>query len=187
MKKTLIITAHPSTQGFVHTIANHYAQAIKDNQGQAEILDLYAPENHQPFLTFETETKWPQEKLEPMHKKISTADEIVIVFPVWWGEAPAILKNWIDYNFTRDFAYKFTPKGVKKLLKGKTTKVIATADGPGFIYGGVLSPMRLTWQHLILGFCGLKVTTFKVYGKMRKRSEKNRNQILEEIKKLASK
>ena len=52
------------------------------------------------------------------HVKIKEADEIVFCFPVWWGDAPAILKNWLDYNFTSGFAFKYDPIGVIKLLKG---------------------------------------------------------------------
>ena len=187
MKKTLIVTAHPSSHGFVHSIAESYAQGVKENKGTAEILDLYAEENQQPFLKFEELKEWPMDNVEKMQQKITDADEIVFCFPVWWGDAPAILKNWLDHNFTTGFAYKYTANGAIKLLAGKTARVFATSDAPGFAYGFFLSPMRLSWTQFRLGFCGLKVNSFQVFGKMRKRDEANRKQLLDTVKKLAQK
>jgi multimeric flavodoxin WrbA len=34
-----------------------------------------------------------------MHDKILNADEIVLIAPIWWGQVPAIMKNFIDRNF----------------------------------------------------------------------------------------
>lgn len=187
MKKILIVTAHPSSQGFVHKIEKTYSRASKARGNTVEILDLYDMKNAQPFLKFETENEWPQEKLKDMQQKIAVADEIVLTFPVWWGDAPAILKNWFDCNITAEFAYKYTSKGVQKLLSGKTAKILTTADAPGFAYSFFLAPMRLNWTKMRLAFCGIKVTTFKVYGKMRKRNEQNRTKILEEVARLTTK
>lgn len=187
MKKILIVTAHPSSQGFVHKMAETYSNAAKAKGNPVELLNLYDAQNAQPFLKFETEKEWPQEKLKEMHQKISSADELVLCFPVWWGDAPAILKNWVDCNITAGFAYKYTAKGVTKLLTGKTAKILATADAPGIAYSFFLAPMRLSWTKMRLAFCGIKVTEFKVYGTMRKRDEPNRTKILEEIARLATK
>jgi putative NADPH-quinone reductase len=187
MKKILIVTAHPSSQGFVHKMAETYSSASKAKGNSVEILDLYDAKNAQPFLKFETEKEWPREKVSEMQQKIATADEIILSFPVWWGDAPAILKNWLDYNFTGGFAYKYTAKGVDKLLAGKTARIFATADAPGIAYSFFLAPMRLSWTKLRLAFCGVKVTTFNVYGTMRKRNEQSRKKILEEVARLATK
>lgn len=187
MKKTLIITAHPSSQGFVHTISETYASAAKAVGKRTEIINLYTTEEAQPFLTFEDKRKWPTENLKAMQEKITQSDELVFVFPVWWGDAPAILKNWIDYNFSSGFAFKYGANGVEKLLKGKTARIFATSDAPGFAYGFFLSPMRIIWTYMRLAFCGIKVTDFKVYGKMRKRTEKNREQLLKNVARIAQK
>jgi NAD(P)H dehydrogenase (quinone) len=42
-----------------------------------------------------------------MQEKILWADEIVLVFPIWWGDMPAIMKNWMDCNFMSGFAFKY--------------------------------------------------------------------------------
>ena len=109
MKKTLIVSAHPSSLGFTHKIAQEYKKSVEENNGSAFILDLYNEENLQDYLKFENvKTDFPQdEKTLSMHKKISEADEIVLVAPIWWGQVPAIMKNFIDTNFGAGFAFKY--------------------------------------------------------------------------------
>lgn len=187
MKKILIITAHPSSHGFVHKIAETYASTARAAGKTVEILNLYDTKNAQPFLQFEKKERWPDENQKKMHQKLAEADELVFSFPVWWGDSPAILKNWLDFNFSSGFAFQYTAKGVKKLLAGKTAKILATSDAPGFAYGFFLSPMRILWTHMRLDFCGIKVTKFKVYGSMRKRNEKNKIKILKKIASLSLK
>jgi putative NADPH-quinone reductase len=40
------------------------------------------------------------EQTQKIQSKISIADELVFIFPVWCGAAPAAMKNFIDANFT---------------------------------------------------------------------------------------
>jgi putative NADPH-quinone reductase len=73
-------------------------------------MDLYSPENAQPFLKFEdVATDWPTDDavMNAVHQKITDADELVIVAPIWWGQVPAIMKNFLDTNFGAGFAFKY--------------------------------------------------------------------------------
>jgi putative NADPH-quinone reductase len=49
----LIITAHPSSQGFTHKIANTYSQAATEKGHTVEIIDLYKS----PMLEYLTFSK----------------------------------------------------------------------------------------------------------------------------------
>lgn len=62
--------------------------------------------------------------------KISRADEIVFIFPTWWVNVPAILKNFFDNIFTSGFAYRYNKGSMfpEKLLTGKTVRVFTTCD-----------------------------------------------------------
>jgi len=39
-------------------------------------------------------------KISWMQEQITWADELVFVYPIWWYDAPAILKNWFDVNMS---------------------------------------------------------------------------------------
>lgn len=188
MKTTLIITAHPSSSGFTHRVATAYADGITAAGGTAEIVNLYESSLTPPPLRFEDKKDWPHTPdLVKMRAKISTADELVVVFPVWWGDCPGVMKNWFDTTFASGFAFRYGSRGPEGLLRGKTAKIFATADGPGWLYSTPISPLRINWQRLRFPFCGVKVTTFRVWGSMRKKSDADRKKILAAVRSLAMK
>lgn len=188
--KTLIITAQPSSEGFVHEIASQYAGTKKTKGIDIEIVDLYAPEYAQEFLKFEDINLMPQDLVKDLfHEKIQNADELVFVFPIWWGDAPAILKNWIDVNLSSDFAFRFKKNGMPEgLLKGKTAKIIATSGAPKFLYWWWGYPYKKIWKKGTLEFCGLKVTdTLHIGGITNKVTRDTKDSVLQKITKLALK
>ncbi len=183
---TLIITAHPSSKGFTHVIANTYRENSELEGRQVELLDLYTTDLKQDFLRFENMKEIRKDKTtESMQQKIEWAEEIVFVFPVWWADAPAILKNWIDCNFTAGFAFKYIDGKPVGLLKGKTARIYATSGAPSFVYTLFPLSYRLLWGMLRLGFCGMKTTSIKVFGNMEKMSiEEKKSALAKEMTKI---
>jgi putative NADPH-quinone reductase len=51
--KILIVKAHPSPLGHVHTIAETYAEAKRAKKHEVKVVDLYTDECKEGFLTFE--------------------------------------------------------------------------------------------------------------------------------------
>ncbi len=128
MKNILIIVANPREDSLSFAIANRYRDLCIDTGNRVDIVDLYQEENQQPFFTYENAHE-PQstKEMKYFQKKIQVADKIVFVFPYWWGGVPAILKNFIDWNFSLGFALEFTDDGSRGLLNGKKVKVFVTA------------------------------------------------------------
>lgn len=183
---TIIFTAHPSSSGFTHAIATAYAAGRPADT--AEIINLYAPEWRQDFLAYETVENWPADAVrEKLQAKIAAASELVFVFPIWWGDAPAILKNFLDCNLTAGFAFRYGADGKpEKLLTGKTARVLATCDAPGWMYR--LFPVRLAWLWGLarLGFCGVKMRSFEIFDKKRRRTAAEREAFLQRVRLLAA-
>lgn len=132
-QNVLIVLANPEANSFSHRIAQTYYIEAEKAGKQVEILDLYAPEYRQDFLTFD-ENGRPvvTETTLLMQKKVQWADGLVFVFPIWWFDMPAILKNWLDHTMAGGFAYKYKPKSLQpfKLLKGKTARVFCCSGAP---------------------------------------------------------
>lgn len=186
--KTLIITAHPSKKGFTHKIAKTYVEVVREKGNEAEILDLYAPENQQDFLIFEEVKSLPNDpSVSRMQEKIAWADELIFVFPLWWYGEPAVMKNFWDKNFTPRFAYQYVDHKPVGLLQGKTARVFFTSDGPWYYQWILLQPVRQIWWLTRLRFCAVKMKSLTVFGSMRERDEKNREQLLLKVRKIASK
>lgn len=189
--KTLIITAHPSSRGFTHKIAEAYKKGANENGKDVEIIDLYKTELKQEYLQFEFIKEISNDKhREIIQSKIKEADELVFVHPLWWFSMPAIMKNFIDTNITAGFAYKFkkvpiiggVPSG---LLKGKIARVFITSDGIKTFYYIMLRPFYMIWRFGILGICGIKLKSLHHFDKMRWRNEKEKEGWLKKVRKIA--
>ena len=189
---TIIVTAHPSSVGHTHRIAQAYREAREKQGHHVELLNLYAPENQLPFLAFESMKQWPiSPEKNRMKELLSRSDELVFVHPVWWGAPPAILKNWIDHMFEAGFAFRYNKDGkIEKLFAGKTAKVFVTCGAPGFIYHLMFFPLKTFWKTAVLGFCGVKLTDLSVLGSMDKGAPEERtarfDRFLERVRRMAA-
>lgn len=182
--KTLIIIANPKTNSFSFAIADKYKELAVAKGYKVEVIDLYRSKHQQPFFTFENANEL---KITPEMKyfqtKISEADELVFVFPYWWGSMPAILKNFIDWNFSKGFAFKYVNARSKGLLTDKSVKIFTTTGAPSFIYKitGANNRLKKMFQKQIVEFCGMKLKSCHIYGSL-DRSRTDTTEILSKIK-----
>lgn len=191
--KTLIVTSHPSSKGFTHDIAEAYkrgreAKAIALGvEGEVEILDLYKTNIKQDFLRYEEKSDMalPDEARTIMQEKISSSDNIVFIHPMWWVSPPAIMKNFIDVNFSSHFAFRYINGRPVGLLKGKTAAVFITCDGPRWLYWLIAMPFRTIWIYGILRYCGLKVKSFSLFDRKMFRTKEEQDAYLVKVEKIA--
>ena len=184
----LIVTAHPSSHGYTHTIANTYADAKRAKKHNVEIVNLYAKEYKSDLLQYE---RLKDYKLTAIQKKFQAqlewAHEIVVVHPIWWGTPPAIMKNWVDITFWPKVAYQYTGPGKwLRLLDGKSAKVFATCGGPSWIYHFPFTPLKSFWGISVFEFCGVDITHFEICGNLNtlegEKREKHFQKFLKRIK-----
>ena len=175
MKTTLIVSAHPSRDGFTHQMVSRL-QAIKGQAGNSvEVINLY---NEDPlsFLKFEGKDDIPvSEGLRSYQDQIARAGEIFFIFPCWWGDCPSIMRNWFDHVFSKGFAFAYTKRRPVGLLTNKDCYVIMTTGTPAIIYrlSGVTRAMRRIWNTTRIRFCGMHLKGFLVIGGM---DTRNRNE-----------
>lgn len=187
-KKALIITAHPSSTGFTHQIAAAYKRGLENAGGTAEILDLYKTHLKQPFLYFDPTPKdiAPDPVRVAIQQKITEADELVFIHPLWWMGPPAIMKNFLDQNIMARFAFQYVNGKRVGLLKGKSASVFITCDGSLLIYTLMALPFRSIWQLAIIYYCGIKNRAFKVFSKKTWRSEIDKQKFLSKAEKIGA-
>jgi NAD(P)H dehydrogenase (quinone) len=102
--------------------------------------------------------------LEPglveVREAITWAEHIVLVFPLWWGGLPALLKGFFDRAFLPGYAFKYRPNSQlwDKLLAGRSAQAFVTADTPNWFYTlAYWRPLHLQLRRTILGFSGIKL------------------------------
>lgn len=184
MSKTLIITAHPSSRGLTHGIANVVSDARKEKGVEVEILDLYKTDLKQGFFEYENIREIPADpNRDALQKKIMEANELIFVHPIWWLSMPAIMKNFIDNNIQSRFAYRYIEGKRVGLLKGKTARVYVTCDAPRWLYLFLAVPYFTVWVAGILVFCGIKVDSFTVIRNRAFKDDNERTKYLAKLKK----
>ena len=179
----LIIIANPKVDSFSFAMANKYKELVTAKGNKVELIDLYRSEYQQAFFTYESANGLKTTpEMAYFQNKIAAADELVFVFPYWWGSMPAILKNFIDWNFSRGFAFEYVNSRPKGLLTNKTVTVFTTTGAPSFIYKitGANSRLKKMFQKQIIEFCGMKLKSFNIYGGVDKSNTKT-SDILDEI------
>ncbi|MDH4618368.1 NAD(P)H-dependent oxidoreductase [Brevibacillus sp. AY1] len=134
--KTLIIYTHPNHQSLSYAFLQKVIQGSTENPQIEEIkvLDLYE-EGFNPVLVFNEQKRrrdmHADPDLETYREQILWADQLVFVYPIWWGRPPAMLMGYIDQLFASEFAYRekggLLPEG---LLRGKSVVCISTMKGP---------------------------------------------------------
>lgn len=157
------------------------------NRHEAEIIDLYDKKWEQGFLRFEIPKELPADPVkDEIQKKIAECGHIVFVHPVWWASVPAVLKNFLDTNFSARFAFKYTPERKPLgLLKGKTAQIFMTGGNIGFWAFVEKWAMRIWWDKAMLGFCGLKIKDFALFHAMQERSDKDKEGLLKLVRERA--
>jgi putative NADPH-quinone reductase len=89
---------------------------------------------------------------------IAWADHLVIVFPLWLGTMPALLKGFLEQVLRPGFAliyegHRFPQKG----LAGKSAQIVVTMGMPAFWYRWFFRAHGVRGlERSILGFCGIK-------------------------------
>ena len=130
--KVLIVYAHPNPQSFNHAIMESFTEGLTQAGHTYEVLDLYAI-NFNPCLSGEELAMRMEGKttddVKDHQERVSQADGLAFIHPIWWTGPPAILKGWIDRVFSLGFSYTFDEKDGHPIgiLKHKKAIVINTA------------------------------------------------------------
>lgn len=136
-KRIVIIQGHPDPQGnhFGHALANAYAEDAREAGNQIKRIDVSRLDF--PLLRSQEEFEHgsPPEAIRGAQDAIRWADHLVIFFPLWLGAMPALLKAFLEQVFRPGFAIAYQEGKIpKKLLKGKSARVVVTMGMPAFFY-----------------------------------------------------
>jgi NAD(P)H dehydrogenase (quinone) len=121
--KHAIILAHPEADSFNASVAKTYAQAIRLRGHDAIVRDLYAI-GFDPCLKANERPDKPGQVIAPdvaaERALLADADVFVLIYPIWFGSTPAILKGYIERVFNQGFAFdQFETGQMRPLLAGR--------------------------------------------------------------------
>ncbi len=172
--RTLIILGHPDKRSLCAAIADNYEKGAIEKGGEVVRLNL-------SDLNFNMNLKngyRTVQNLEPdlieAQQHVKWARHIVIIYPVWWGGVPAILKGFLDRAFLPGFAFKYRENSHNwdKLLTGKSARLIVTSDGPvWWLYLNYFHPAVNMMKKAVLEFSGVSPVNVTSFGSIKGSSE----------------
>jgi putative NADPH-quinone reductase len=159
--KILLIQGHPdaSAPHLCHALAAAYAQgatAAGHVVRQVQVAGLLFP-----LLASQAdwETGDMPLALQSAQDDIRWADHIVLFFPLWLGDMPAVLKGFLEQVMRPGFAFvrkqgstAFTEKG----LTGRSARVVVTMGMPALVYRWYFRAHSVrSLERNVLGFVGI--------------------------------
>lgn len=133
--KALIVHADPKNNNITAALRDRMAEILVSQGWEVEVRSLYE-DSFNPVATAD-EVSYDKPSLDGIDPQVAEyqalikqADALVLVYPLWWKQPPAILKGWQDRVFSYGFAYEFvnnSPDSVISLLAGKKLLIINVA------------------------------------------------------------
>ncbi|MCW8276479.1 NAD(P)H-dependent oxidoreductase [Pseudomonas sp. PCH199] len=166
-KRILVILGHPSSHSFCGALAERYAQSAL--RAGHEVRQLFLGN-----MIFDPVLREGYQQVQPLEgdllqaqADILWAEHLTLVYPIWWGGIPALLKGFFDRVFLPGFAFKYRQGKAfpDKLLLGRTAHLLVTMDTPPWYYRWFY---RMPGLHQVrkttLEFCGIKPTRTLTFG-----------------------
>ncbi|RVQ69614.1 flavodoxin family protein [Croceicoccus ponticola] len=167
MSRILVIDGHPHPDPghFVHALARSYADAARQVHEVRVIevakLDFPVLRDPEDWKTGELPVT-----LQEAQDDIGWAAHIVILYPLWLGDVPALLKAFLEQVARPGFAIDPLGDGFfHKLLTGRSARVIVTMGMPAAAYRHFFREHSVkSLKRNILHFVGIKPVRITLIG-----------------------
>jgi putative NADPH-quinone reductase len=160
-KHILLIDGHPDRRDgrFVHALARAYGEGAK--RAGHEVRSIVVGKLDFPLLASgeDFHDGKPPASIRAAQQSLQWADHVVILYPLWLGSMPALLKGFFEQLLRPGFAFaEGRGRGLpKKLLKGKSARIVITMGMPAAFYSVVYRAHSLkALKRNILAFCGIR-------------------------------
>jgi putative NADPH-quinone reductase len=155
-----ILQGHPhgGERHLCHAIADAYADGAKAGGARVRRVDL--GEMDIPLFRNPAEFgKPPADQIVAAQKAIKNSDHLVVIYPLWLGTMPAVVKAFFEQLCRNNFALEADAKGgwPRQQLKGKSARVIVTMGMPAAAYQLMFGAHGVRgFESSILGMSGIK-------------------------------
>ena len=96
--KHAVIACHPEKKSFTLSVAERYAATVRAHGHEVVIRDLYR-NRFKPVLRASERRGTPAPDVVHEWGQLGKIDVYVLVYPIWFGTPPAMLKGYIDRVF----------------------------------------------------------------------------------------
>ena len=137
MTRITIIDGHPdpSPDRYIHALAAAYADGATQAGHAVRQIKVAAA----VFPVIRTRQEWEEQQapadIAAAQDSIAWAEHVVILYPLWLGDVPALLKAFLEQVNRPDVAFEGGGIGMGHArMKGRSARVVVTMGMPGPIY-----------------------------------------------------
>lgn len=159
-RRILIVNGHPDAAGrhLLHQLLDAYAEGALAAGHAVRRLEVASLD----FPLLRSAADWAHGELpsalKPAQDEIAWCDHLVLAFPLWLGDMPAVLKGFLEQVARPGFAFhrdEQNPFG-KKALGGRSARIVVTMGMPALLYRWYFRAHSVkSLERNILGFVGI--------------------------------
>jgi len=168
VRNTLIVNGHPDpkSNGLCHALADAYAQGARQSGVEVRRVDVARLDFGFLHSQAEFEKGAAPAAIADVQGDILWADHLVVIFPLWLGDMPALLKAFFEQTLRPGFAFTNRPHGFPVMhLKGRSARIIVTMGMPAPVYRWFFLAHGLkNLERNILRFCGFRPVRSTILG-----------------------
>ncbi len=184
MARIAVIVGQPKHNSFCEALGDAYRRGAEAG-GHVVRLFVLAKMSFDPILHdgFDKEQKLEPDLAEAQ-AAIVWADHLVLIFPLWFGTMPALLKGFIERVFQLGVVAEKGPgaTGYRPLMTGRSARIIITMGMPGLVYRWFLGAHALKMlERNILRFVGFGPVRSRLYGTVDVVDDERRRRWLAEV------
>ena len=159
--RVLVVLAHPLEDSFAAAVAKTLRDTLEGRGHAVDLLDLYR-EGFEPCLTAEERARYftgdyDASSVAGLVARLEAADALILVFPQWWFNMPAILKGFLDRVFAPGIAFENDAAGGRirpRLTRLRHFWAFTTTGSPWWIVNLYMgNPVRRILKRGIATFC----------------------------------
>lgn len=182
--KTLVIYAHPYDGSFNKSVLDHTVLKLEEKGNTVDVIDLYKDEFNPVMLPSDLKVfgkgEYADANAQSYITRLKEADEVIFIFPIWWYDAPAILKGFFDKVLLKGQAYvQGEDHNIQGILDINKAAIFTTGNISKEIFANLGDPINNVWINGIFGMVGIQNAEW--YHCPQVHLEENRNNFTEEI------
>jgi putative NADPH-quinone reductase len=187
MARIAVVVGHPQPATLCAALGRAYAEGARRGGHDVQLFAL-ADMTFDPILR---EGYRKEQKLEPdlfaAYAALAACDHWVLVFPLWCGDMPALLKGFIERILQPDLIARQGSEHAMNwhIFSNKTARIVMTMAMPVSIYRWFYRghALKLLTRN-ILHFIGIKPVRHTLYGMVATSKPEQRERWLDEMRNL---
>jgi len=190
LTRILIIQGHPDVAAahFCHALTQAYAEGAR--AGGHDVREIEVAALRLPLLSSQAEWEAiPPDPARRCQDEIAWAQHLLIVYPLWLGGMPAVLKGFLEQVLRPGFAVgKQGEASFTRKLTGRSARIVVTMGMPALVYRWYFGAHSLkSLERNILRFCGIGPVRESLVGMVEAGGPARRAKWLERMRALGRK